>query len=53
VLVKLEGVLIRELQSIKHGLAMLDERYVGDESEGNGVAPAPEVPSGVGGRAQL
>jgi len=51
VLVKLEGVLIRELQSIKRGLSMLDERYVDDESEGNGVAPAPEVPSGVGGRA--
>src|SRR3954464_7268582 len=54
VLVKLEGVLIRELQSIKHGLAMLDERYVSeDEGEGNGVAPASDVPAAVGGRAQL
>jgi vacuolar-type H+-ATPase subunit H len=53
VLVKLEGVLIRELQSIKHGLAMLDERYVADEQDGNGVAPVADVPAGVGGRAQL
>jgi len=53
VLIKLEGELIRELQSIKHGLAMLDERYVADDSAGNGLAPAPEVPTGVGGRAQL
>jgi vacuolar-type H+-ATPase subunit H len=51
VLVKLEGVLIRELQSIKHGLAMLDERYVDEPGEGNGVAA--DVPAGVGGRAQL
>jgi vacuolar-type H+-ATPase subunit H len=50
VLVKIEGHLINELQSIKRGLAMLDERYV-DDNEGNGVAPAAEVPSGVGGRA--
>jgi vacuolar-type H+-ATPase subunit H len=53
VLVKLEGSLIRELQSIKHGLAMLDERYMADEQDGNGVSPAPEVPAAVGGRAQL
>ena len=33
-------MLIRELQSIKRGLAMLDERYVDDENDGNGVAPA-------------
>ena len=52
VLVKLEGVLIRELQSIKHGLAMLDERYVADEQvEANGTGPAADVPAGVGGRA--
>ena len=53
VLVKLEGELIKELQSIKHGLAMLDERYVADEGEGNGLAPAPEVATGTGSRAQL
>src|SRR3954447_15452018 len=53
VLVKLEGSLIRELQSIKHGLAMLAERYMADEQDGNGVSPAPEVPAAVGGRAQL
>ncbi len=52
-LVRLEGELIKELQSIKHGLAMLDERYVAEDSDGNGLAPAPEVPTGAGGRAQL
>lgn len=51
VLVKLEGVLIRELQSIKHGLAMLDERYVDEQGNGDGVTE--DVPAGVGGRAQL
>src|SRR3954453_10295564 len=53
VLVKLEGSLIHELQSIKRGLAMLDERYVAEDQDGNGVAPAPELPAAVGGRAQL
>ena len=51
VLVKLEGALIKELQSIKRGLAMLDERTV-DESDGNGVGPATDVPV-ESGRAQL
>lgn len=49
VLVKIEGQLIHELQSIKRGLAMLDERYDEDDG-GNGVAPAQDVASGVGGR---
>ena len=53
VLVKLEGELIKELQSIKHGLAMLDERYGADDNNGNGLAPAPEVAVGAGSRAQL
>ena len=48
VLVKLEGELIKELQSIKHGLAMLDERYGAEDTNGNGLAPAPEVASGSG-----
>jgi len=51
VLVKLEGVLIRELQSIKRGLSMLDERYVDDGMDGNGVGVMSEVPTGVGGRS--
>ena len=53
VLVKLEGLLIHELQSIKRGLSMLDERYDDDEPGGNGSAPAQEAPTGIGGRAQL
>ena len=52
-LVKLEGLLIHELQSIKRGLSMLDERYDDDEQGGNGAAPAQEAPTGIGGRAQL
>lgn len=51
VLVRLEGELIKELQSIKHGLAMLDERYVAEDPNGNSLAPAPQVPTGAGGRA--
>ncbi len=43
-------VLIKALQSIKRGLAMLDERHV-DEGDGNGVAPA-DVPV-ESGSAQL
>ena len=39
VLVKLEGECIRALQSIKHGLAMLDERYV-DDQDGAGDGEA-------------
>src|SRR5215210_4080345 len=35
VLIRLEGTLIKELQSIKHGLAMLDERHGND----NGLGP--------------
>lgn len=38
VLVKLEGECIKALQSIKRGLALLDERHVGDESDGAEVA---------------
>jgi len=53
VLVQLEGECIKALQSIKRGLALLDERNVGDEGDGNGLAAAPEVPSGVPSRAQL
>jgi hypothetical protein len=53
VLVKLEGALIRELQSIKRGLAMLDERHVGDDGEGNGVAVVEDIPPVETGRAQL
>ncbi|HUR16328.1 MAG TPA: hypothetical protein VMZ33_03505 [Candidatus Limnocylindrales bacterium] len=34
VLVKLEGTLIKELQSIKRGLAMLDERHGADSGAG-------------------
>ena len=37
VLVKLEGECVKELQSIKRGLALLDERYADDGSNGNGV----------------
>jgi vacuolar-type H+-ATPase subunit H len=44
VLVKLEGTLIKELQSIKHGLAMLDERGPeDDEDSDDGVVPAPQI----------
>ncbi len=52
VLVKLEGALIRELQSIKRGLAMLDERHVGEEGDNNGVAAVDAAPV-ESGRAQL
>jgi cell division septum initiation protein DivIVA len=40
VLVKLEGVLIKELQSIKRGLAMLDERQ---PAASNGYGPEDEI----------
>ena len=54
VLVKLEGALIRELQSIKRGLAMLDERHVEDtDGERNGVAAVEELAPVESGRAQL
>jgi vacuolar-type H+-ATPase subunit H len=53
VLVQLEGECIKALQSIKRGLALLDERYAGDEGEGNGVAVAPEIPRAESSGAQL
>ena len=43
VLVRLEGTLIKELQSIKRGLAMLDDRTVPEEEDGDGVASAPQI----------
>ena len=56
VLVKLEGECIRALQSIKRGLAMLDERHV-DDDDGAGVrddgAETVETGRGEGSRAQL
>jgi len=57
VLVKLEGECIRALQSIKRGLALLDERHV-DEGDGAGgrddeVAETVETGRGEGSRAQL
>jgi vacuolar-type H+-ATPase subunit H len=53
VLVQLEGECIKALQSIKRGLALLDERYAGDEGEGNAVAVAPEIPRAESSGAQL
>lgn len=53
VLVKLEGECIRALQSIKRGIALLDERYVPEEEAGNGVAAEPEAQPVEGSRAQL
>ena len=55
VLVKLEGECIRALQSIKRGLALLDERHV-DEPDGappEPVAASPEGGHTEGNRAQL
>src|SRR3990172_1770993 len=57
VLVKLEGECIRALQSIKRGLALLDERHL-DEGDGSGgrddeVAETVETGRGEGSRAQL
>ena len=53
VLVKLEGECIKALQSIKRGLALLDDRYVPEEDDANGIAVAPEVQPVESGRAQL
>ena len=44
VLVKLEGECIRALQSIKRGLALLDDRHV-EEPESNGTDPNEFAPS--------
>lgn len=53
VLVKLEGECIRALQSIKHGLALLDERHVVDDGTGDMYGgDAIEGPSEAS-RAQL
>jgi vacuolar-type H+-ATPase subunit H len=43
VLVKLEGECVKALQSIRRGLAMLDERY---PQEGDGMAELPAQPPG-------
>ncbi|MDL2336014.1 MAG: hypothetical protein QFC55_08290, partial [Chloroflexota bacterium] len=55
VLVKLEGECIRALQSIKRGLALLDERHV--EEDGGAQTDAAmqpvEAAHGEGNRAQL
>ncbi len=52
VLVKLEGECIKALQSIKRGLAMLDERYVTEVPE-EPEAQAAEPPAVGSGHAQL
>ena len=55
VLVRLEGECIRALQSIKRGLALLDERHV-DERDGAGdgdVAQTTDAGRAEGNRAQL
>lgn len=51
VLVNLEGECIRALQSIKRGLALLDERHV-DEDDGAAIQPL-DPGHGEGNRAQL
>lgn len=51
VLVKLEGECIKALQSIKRGLALLDERHGGDERDGDG--DGAEMPEVEATRAQL
>ncbi len=51
VLVRLEGECLKALQSIKRGLALLDERYVPDE--GNGTGEGAEVPETEATHAQL
>ena len=53
VLVKLEGALIKELQSIKRGLAMLDDRYVGEEPTSDNAAAVAEMAHAESSRAQL
>ena len=45
VLVKLEGECIRALQSIKRGLALLDDRHVDEpDNDGNGTGPEEFAP---------
>jgi hypothetical protein len=57
VLVRLEGECIRALQSIKRGLALLDERHVdedgSDAAAGDEAAEAVQTARAEGGRAQL
>ena len=55
VLVKLEGECIRALQSIKRGLALLDERHIDERDGGDGaeVAQTVEASRPEGRRAQL
>jgi vacuolar-type H+-ATPase subunit H len=55
VLVKLEGECIRALQSIKRGLALLDERHVDDRDGAAEEGAAETVPTnrGESSRAQL
>ncbi len=55
VLVKLEGECIRALQSIKRGLALLDERHVDerDSADGEEVAETVEPGRTEGSHAQL
>ena len=55
VLVQLEGECIRALQSIKRGLALLDERHVdeGDGKSADGVAQSVETSNAEGSGAQL
>lgn len=55
VLVKLEGECIRALQSIKRGLALLDERHVDetDDAAADPVMASPEPGHAEGNRAQL
>lgn len=57
VLVKLEGECIRALQSIKRGLALLDERHIDDQERGEPEGQAQPVGSepglAEGSRAQL
>jgi hypothetical protein len=49
VLVQLEGECLKALQSIKHGIALLDERHERAAASGDGMQPMEEAAS----RAQL
>jgi vacuolar-type H+-ATPase subunit H len=55
VLVKLEGECVRALQSIKRGLALLDERHVGEDDGAQPEAAGQSLDAGrgEGDRAQL
>lgn len=53
VLVNLEGECIKALQSIRRGLALLDERHAPDNGRGSGDGAGPEVAEVEASRAQL